>query len=384
VRGPPNISLLAFKPRGNPLAAGLPGTLPPDGEVVVRLRETDGKRTVARVELAAGIAAAHEISLLEEGDGAPLRIARGAALVELAPFGTATVAIRPRASQAPREQHTVLGAEAQPIHSRYWLHGKGPAPVGNMPVAVHLSPTRVTLRETALEGFDPPAAPVGDAGTLRLSVAAGPGGGAGEVTLIAPEGLVAEVDGAPAGPLPYRLDGGEYTTWDVTVRALPETPGGRYFVAARIGDELGQHVEDTALVTIGEPGGPTPDRDPMEAFFLVPADVAAQAGEADLTVATPSLTLAPGASGAVEVRVANHLASELRGEVQLLSPFGSWDAVPGWVAPVRAGAGLTATLSFPVAVPATARPGWESWLLVKLMYFGRVRYSEAVRLTVTP
>jgi hypothetical protein len=32
-------------------------------------------------------------------------------------------------------------------------------------------------------------------------------------------------------------------------------------------------------------------------------------------------------------------------------------------------------------VPATAAPGWESWLLVKLMYFGRVRYSEAVPLS---
>jgi len=40
------------------------------------------------------------------------------------------------------------------------------------------------------------------------------------------------------------------------------------------------------------------------------------------------------------------------------------------------------TVRFTVAVPATAVPGWESWLLVKLMYFGRVRYSESVRLTV--
>jgi hypothetical protein len=36
------------------------------------------------------------------------------------------------------------------------------------------------------------------------------------------------------------------------------------------------------------------------------------------------------------------------------------------------------------AVPATAEPGWQSWLLVKLMYFGRVRYSKAIPLTVVP
>ena len=82
--------------------------------------------------------------------------------------------------------------------------------------------------------------------------------------------------------------------------------------------------------------------------------------------------------------MSNHLACELRGEVQVLSPYGTWGAVPGWVAPVRADAGATATLSFPVTVPATAQPGSQSWLLVKLMYFGRVRYSGAVPFTVTP
>ena len=50
---------------------------------------------------------------------------------------------------------------------------------------------------------------------------------------------------------------------------------------------------------------------------------------------------------------------------------------------MRAGAGSAVTLSFPVTVPSTAPPGWESWLVVKLMYFGRVRYSQAVRFTVT-
>jgi hypothetical protein len=44
--------------------------------------------------------------------------------------------------------------------------------------------------------------------------------------------------------------------------------------------------------------------------------------------------------------------------------------------------GGTAACGFDVAVPATATPGWESWLLVKLMYFGRARYSQPVRLRV--
>src|SRR5262249_58873317 len=59
------------------------------------------------------------------------------------------------------------GAEpAQPVFTRYWLHGKGPAPAGNLPVAVHLAPGRVTL--DAPGGV---AAPTG----LCLTVACGPG-----------------------------------------------------------------------------------------------------------------------------------------------------------------------------------------------------------------
>ncbi len=127
----------------------------------------------------------------------------------------------------------------------------------------------------------------------------------------------------------------------------------------------------------------TADQDPMESFVLLQAETLALAGEAELTVATPSLSLPAGASGALQVLVANHLASPLWGEVQVLSPFGSWQTVPTWTSAVRAEAGGSASVSFPVTVPATTPAGWETWLLVKLMYFGRTRYSEAIRLTVT-
>jgi hypothetical protein len=84
------------------------------------------------------------------------------------------------------------------------------------------------------------------------------------------------------------------------------------------------------------------------------------------------------------VVLANHLASPLWGEAQLLCPFGSWEMAPQWTSAVRADPGASAALSFPVTVPATAPAGFETWLLVKVMYFGRVRYSEAIRLTVSP
>jgi hypothetical protein len=39
---------------------------------------------------------------------------------------------------------------------------------------------------------------------------------------------------------------------------------------------------------------------------------------------------------------------------------------------------------YPVRMPATARPGASWSALVKLMYFGRVWYSESIPVTVIP
>ena len=153
-------------------------------------------------------------------------------------------------------------------------------------------------------------------------MACGPEPAAGEVELLVPDGLVAEVDGAPVAgtPLPYRLADSGFAAWDVTVRAAPGAADGRYFVAARIRDELGQELEDAALVTLGEPGGPDASLPPEELFFRLQSDVQALAAEADLAVLTPEVRLAPGSRGELAVRVASHLASPLRGEVQLVSP----------------------------------------------------------------
>jgi alpha-mannosidase len=41
-------------------------------------------------------------------------------------------------------------------------------------------------------------------------------------------------------------------------------------------------------------------------------------------------------------------------------------------------------LRFEVTVPAAARPGAAWWGLVKVMYYGRVRYSGAMPVTITP
>ena len=137
----------------------------------MRLRETDGRTAMARLRLAAGIEAAWRSDLLEESYGADAPLAEGTgearaievtdgtAHVPLRPFETTTLRVRlaeggpvsgaagGAASGAAEPGAVSAGPPepAQPVFTRYWLHGKGPAPAGNVPVAVHFSPTRVTL-----------------------------------------------------------------------------------------------------------------------------------------------------------------------------------------------------------------------------------------------
>ena len=447
VTGAPNVTLSAVKPAGNPLAAGLPGAPSrTPGEVTVRLRETDGRAAVAELRLATGIEAAWVSDLLEEQYGAalppgagqptgPLAMRDGAVLVPVRPFQTVTLRVRPTRADLTAARGLASGGmaspaaavgqkkapataggtsgpgpaelpePAQPVYARYWLHGKGPAPAGNVPVAVHFSPTRVTLGgdaraasvDVGTAGGPNTAVDAGTAGDpagVTLTVAGGPAGGRGEVELVVPAGLTAAVagrgdDSSPGtpgansfGPLRYALGPNEFASWDVTVSALPGAADGRYFLTARVGDDLGQMLEDTALVTIGEPGGPDPDLEPEELFTRLQSDVMALADEAKVTVLTPTMRLGPGETGELAVRVTSRLASQLRGEVQLISPVGTWQATAPWTQPVTVEPGGETALRFAVSVPATAAPGWESWLLVKLMYFGRVRYSEAIPLSV--
>jgi alpha-mannosidase len=253
------------------------------------------------------------------------------------------------------------------VYARYWLHGKGPAPAGNLPVAVHLTPVRVALA-------DP-----GEAAALTLTVACGAEPASGTVELAAPAGVTV----SPGPDLRYDLAPGGYAAWDLPVRVRPGTAAGRYFVAARIRDDLGQLIEDTAMVAVGERRWPDPGLPPEEELELMQADYAAGAAEADVAVLTPQLRLAPGSQGELQVRVTSGLASELHGEAQLVSPFGSWEMLGPWTQGFSIAPGASTVLRFAVNVPVTARPA-QWWALVKVMYYGRVRYAEAIPVVIEP
>jgi alpha-mannosidase len=408
---PPEVMLTALKPRGNPLASGRPGTPDPSSGILVRLREIAGRPARARVSLT-GAGRAHRTDLLEQADGDPLPSEDGAVIADLSPAGMASVimeagpagaAVQPSAGTgaATRRPGTepgtpVAGAEAvlpgartwpgtpgagaepaQPVFTRYWLHGKGPAPAGNLPVAVHISPGRCAIAT-------PGGAAAADAGlkretTLRVTVGCGVEPAAGRVELDVPPGLTATHE----QPLDFDLAAGGHAEWDVTVRAVPEASDGRYFVAARILDSLGQMTEDAALVAVGEPASPDLSLPLTELLPLIEADQQAGAAEISLTLLSQDITLAPGQHGELAVRIGNRLASQLRGEAQLISPFGSWQALGCWTKGFAAAPGEDITVSYPVTIPATARPGAHWWALVKVMYFGRVRYTPAVPIVIS-
>jgi hypothetical protein len=217
-----------------------------------------------------------------------------------------------------------------------------------------------------------------------VSVACGHGSATGEVTLDVPPGLaVTGPDGGAPGPLRYTLDPEcPHWEWELSVTARPGTAPGRYFVSARTADDLGQALEDTALVTVGEPPPPSRAMPRAERDALLVADLQAREAELEVAVEPAVLEMAPGGHATLTMRLGNRTASVIRGESQLMSPFGTWHQVGPWTRGFTAGPGETVTVDYAVAVPAWARPGSHWWALAKVMYFGRVRYTECAQIQV--
>ncbi len=230
---------------------------------------------------------------------------------------------------------------------------------------MHLSPTRVPL---------PGVAGGQDAAPVRLTVACGPQPASGVVELDVPAGLVA----TPAGPLHYDLPALGHADWDLSVHGAAGAVPGHYFLAARIRDQLGQVLEDAAAVLLGEPPVPGPGL-PLDVLLpALEADQQAIAAEVEVTLLTPAVQVRPGTAGELAVRLVNRAASPVRGEAQLISPYGSWAAVHPWTRGFSISPGNEVTLRYHVRVPITTRRGTQWWTMVKLMYFGRLRYTSTV------
>lgn len=344
-----SVHLAALKAAGNPLTAGSAAPLDPNA-VALRLVQTTGART--RVILGSDFAAISDLrcaDLLERPSG---RLES----IDLHGYQVATVLAR-LDMRAPVSDAAALAPQAeaaQPLYARYWLHNRGPAPLGGLPAVAHLHPSVA-------------GAPPGGEVTVRLTAASDCSDATlhGVVALACPDGWSA----SPA-ELPFTLCSGGHLEADVVVSIPARTEPGLYPVRAELrltGAEIPaawrQGVEDVCLVAVG--GGPV---DPGELISLddPPGEV----------------SLRPGEVGDLTVTVGTQSRADLALEAHLISPWGTWE----WMGPAALGAVLPARgsveVGFRLAPPAWLEPGrW--WALVRIGCAGRLLYSPAVQVTVT-
>ncbi|MGW4639450.1 glycoside hydrolase family 38 N-terminal domain-containing protein [Sphaerisporangium sp. NPDC004334] len=335
------VVLAALKAAGNPLASGRPAGGRPEG-VTLRLYEAQGDHVTARVTTALPLADVHRADLLERPSAELDPAAFPLAPMEIATL-TAPLAAGDAAGEAAGGPGVALGPEAepyQPVYTRYWLNNTGPAPVGNVPVAVHLAAAGAAV-----------AGPV----ELEVSVASGltEGEASGVVTLVAPEGWSCE----PA-ERPYALPPGGHAAFTVRVSPPGDAEPGEYWLRARVAHG-GQEYQDVARLRVGE----------------------AEDAALEVTLETPVVRLVPGGSGAAEVVVRSAARTEVSAQVQLISPWHTFELVPEWNTGVVVPARGEARVRFDLQAPPGARPGhW--WAVVKIACAGRLHYTEAVRVEV--
>jgi alpha-mannosidase len=353
-----SVHLGALKAAGNPLAAGSAQPVDPSA-VALRLVETNGAGARVAIGSALGKVGAPQLADLLER---PLEKAKRRRSIDLHGYQVATVLARLGTAldmRRARADSAALGQEAeiaQPLYARYWLHNRGPAPLGGLPAVAHLHPQLVT------------AAPSSEV-VLRLTAASDCSDSAldGVVTVVCPDGWSA----TPA-ELPFALCSGEHQEADVVLAVPARTQPGLYPIRAqlrvidssngRVPAAWRQVVEDVCVVQVG--GG---EVDLGKLVYLVDGP--------------DEITLTAGDTARLTVTVGTHARADLALEAHLISPWGTWE----WIGPAALGAVLpargTVEVGFDVTPPAWLESG-QWWALVRIGCAGRLVYSPAVKVTV--
>ncbi|HEX4811387.1 MAG TPA: NEW3 domain-containing protein [Nonomuraea sp.] len=353
-----DVLVSTIKATGNPHAHGLTST--PGHGVTIRLIESTGLGAPA-------VALDSPVLPLDDLTHADLLERPGAPVTELALSG---FEVATYVAPAPPPTGPELGPTAepaQPVYSRYWLHNKGPAPLGYLPVSIAVTPGLVTSPDGPFE--------VDVVVSSHLTEEAHEG----VVDLRVPEGWSV----TPA-QRPFRLPPGGHVRFPVTVTPSPDAPTGLSFVSARtrVGEQL---IEDVVTVAIGDDLAELPVPGPPPASgTAVKGTASADARPTGLSITpvTDTLTLRPGDHATLVLRLTNTTADEIRGEAQLASPWGTWPLLPQVIQGFTVAAGETAEVSFPVEAPEGIPPG-HAWALTKVMWYGRCQYTPAIRLEVT-
>jgi alpha-mannosidase len=343
------VQLGALKAAGNPITAGSIDPVDP-ASVALRIVETHGRTTqfVVRSGLSA-VAPLIPADLLER------RLEHSAGFTlhgyQIATMLTHLDAVK--ILNADNEQLAPEAEAAQPLYARYWLHNRGPAPLGGLPAVAHLHPHQLQAEP-------------GEQLRLRLTVASDCTDAAvhGRVRLICPAGW----EPAP-GELPFVLPPGDYLDTDITVAMPAGQPPGLYPIRVELAlngrgglpPSWRQVVEDVCTVRVG-----TPENAELLRLVAGPSEVRVRAGQ----------------TARLGVTVGTDARADLAAEAHLISPWGTWE----WLGPAATGAELpaggTARIDFEVAPPPWVQPGtW--WALIRVACAGKLVYSPAVAVVVT-
>lgn len=336
----------ALKAAGNPTARGSAHRTDPAEGIVVRLVEALGRTTEVSVQSGLrDLSAQAHVNLVEEQVKEPIGFLNGYEIASLR-----TQLNLPRIISADRQSLAPDAEPVQPLYARYWLHNRGPAPLGGLPAVAHLHPHR--LAAAAAEAVQLRLTAVSDATDAALH---------GRVRIEMPPGW-----GEDVTELPFVLPPGEYLESTVEVTVPPDAAPGLYPVRAELAATGGaipaswhQTVEDVAVIAVGH------HDDTLLRLVDEPQGVEVAAGEA----------------AQLRVTVGTDSYADLTVEAHVISPWGTWEWLgPNIVGGVLPGRG-TLTLAFDVVPPVWTQPGrW--WALIRVACAGELVYSPAVAVVV--
>ncbi|MFJ9454010.1 NEW3 domain-containing protein [Kitasatospora sp. NPDC101447] len=374
------VLLGTLKPAGNPIAHGSAAS---EGgyDLTVRLLESTGLGRTARLGGALGLGDVRPADLLERpldaaspcldlpGSRIATLLAVPGAVAGAVPGtapGAGAGAVPGAVAPAGGPVLGPVAEPAQPVHARYWLHNRGPAPLGYLPVSVGASPGLVRT--------------AGEPVTLSIALSSHLRDAAveGTAVVLPPEGWATDL-----GSRPYRLAPGGHLRFEVTLVPPAGAEPGLYFAAVRI-EHDGQRIEDVVTIAVGDLPALLPVAGDAPEDWTAAQGTRATAGRdtgLDVEVSHRTLRVAPGDRATLGVTLTNRTRGEIRGELQLVSPWGTWEAIPDPVRGFTVPAGSSATVDFDVAVPPAADPG-SFWALAKVMWFGRCQYAPTVALVV--
>ncbi|WP_116112429.1 glycoside hydrolase family 38 C-terminal domain-containing protein [Austwickia chelonae] len=370
-----SVHLQTVKPQGNPIARGSAQLPRARDGVTVRLSALSGMPVTATVTSDLGWVEAVEADLHEDPlPGIPeLQVDTSSRSLELAMNGSQIRTVVAVPSGVGDPQGDLLGPACepvQPVYSRYWLHNRGPAPMGYLPVSLTCSPTVLRVDDE------------GRAETqVRLSSQSVDASVSSAVEIDAPEGWSCTAAGHS-----FDLSPGGHLFVPCEVVVPKGTPEGTYLIGVRtrIGEDL---VEDVLTVVVGDPGDILPPTPGVEVDHQIqigglPRTTARSTG-LTVTGVTEQVVLRAGTRTSIEVTVRNDLRTAICGEAIPVSPWGTWGIVGPTVQALEVEAGQSQTIRFDVQADTDVRPGnW--WVLVKLVWAGRIQYTRAVPLIVLP